>query len=588
MWRIPLPEIKEAIIQKTKELGDDLVYGSTQIIPPPSLPPSLGQKSLSSNDKATGNDIQLSTVVLQPTSATDAGATTQAMDGTKLSIQQQGKGAENATLVSNMEIGNKEGNASQQKQNCLKCHRRVFFSDSSSTSTLEKPTTTSKTTEIKVEEEGLACRGCLRVIHFSCDRVSLTDATSLRKVSHRYVCSSCLDLLTSSLKETCHSSSTPQLLLLQQRNRSSGSSSQDKQSSIQEESTDDGGDSKGLTRDNEATMPSKEEMKQMIKEVVDDVIRTTITQVMSERVGCLVPTRVAGCTNCSCSESGDSGETNLKTMPSVLTLDKAAEEESKKASSATKTEDLLRLLKSPDVEVKNFTPILNCKSSSNSSTMPHSHAHPLRSSTATTTSSSKQHPPSARSHPGDRIISSEEIELKKKEILDLLKAAETHSTTGSSVTNASGAAVRPSNLYEERKEERTISGKRGDSHDTISSSDKRLHGASDSKDEKVKTGGTQQDEDEEDDSGEYESIRFEREDLEPKSCLGFASLPLDPLVVEGKEGPHDSSKTTSGTNDRQHNHQQEEKQHEQGSNGDANTVSSNLMPIQLNEVDLSE
>jgi len=73
-------------------------------------------------------------------------------------------------------------------------------------------------------------------------------------------------------------------------------------------------------------------MKQMIKEVVDDVIRSTITQVISERS---VP-----------SDSDSSG--GDKPLPSVKTMDKEEEQENKEEK------DLLLLLKSPDVHVKHF------------------------------------------------------------------------------------------------------------------------------------------------------------------------------------------------------------------------------------------
>jgi hypothetical protein len=123
-------------------------------------------------------------------------------------------------------------------------------------------------------------------------------------------------------------------------------------------------------------------------------------------------------------------------MPSVDSLDKEAEEESKKDNNKTE-KDLLLLLKSPDIEVKVFP----------KPSLP-------------------------------QIVSSQDVEKKKQEILQLLQ-------------------------------------------------------------EKPDKKGNNDNNNDDDD---YESIRFEREHLDPKSCLGFAHLDSlkRPLEEDGLLRPQEA------------------------------------------------
>lgn len=387
--------------------------------------------------------------------------------------------------------------AAAGKQMCNVCQQAVRLPSASETGCAE---------DEDGEDEGLKCRSCCRVRHFKCDALSRLEFSSLKTVSRRYICSSCLDLAIKSWKETSHVpsiGSTCQMdpaAVLQPENGSTAT--------------------KGLKETE--VIPSKEEMKQMIREVVDDVIRSTISQVINQKV-------LVSCNACSTDSSGSGCE--CKVLPSVTSLDKQAEEETKK----TKSEDLLLLLKSPDVEVKHFLP-------------------------------SSKSTAAAESH--DQIVTSRDIELQKRQILDLvsLKSEERKSTActrihvgnqgreygdddGSNKTVSSEqCSVRRSNGGDERQD---YGRERDDLQDEIAETG-----------EDIPEEGADDDDDDLEDAGEYESIRFDRQDLESKACLGFAQL--DPLLHH-KSGasllanePEDQSDTKSA------------------------------MPIKLNQLDLSK
>lgn len=367
------------------------------------------------------------------------------------------------------------------------------------------------------EDEGLKCRSCCWARHFKCDALSRLEFSSLKTVSRRYICSSCLDLAIR--RETSHVSSIGSTCLADASMPGLGVPASKAQ--------DDG--TKGLKETE--VIPSKEEMKQMIREVVDDVIRSTISQVINQKV-------LVTCNACSSDSSGSGCE--CKVLPSVTSLDKQAEEETK----TTKSEDLLLLLKSPDVEVKHFLP----------SSKP---ANSL-----------------------DQIVTSQDIELKKRQILELvsLKSGERSSSLcpeshggnqggeygddGTNCGTRTSSEQQHSTLWSQcgDEEQHDHAAVRDDLQDEIEEI------GEDATEERVLDADDDYDADE--DGGEYESIRFDREDLESKACLGFAHL-----------DPHVDHKSVSGAADVAHVPSNDHEDH-----SDIRSA----MPIKLNQLDLSK
>lgn len=487
MWRLPLPEIKEAIIKKTKELGDDLVYDTT----------ATSHHKLISGKESGGKEINLT-----PASEAEPRVVHH------IELTSAGPGsAWTGTLTSTI-----QRRSAACKQACSVCQQVVFLlaggdSGGGGGGGIGEQAVADQDVG---EDEGLKCRSCCRVRHYKCDALSRLEFASLRSVSRRYICSSCLDLAIRSWKEK-HVSSI-------------GETCGPDVGSV---AADDG--SKGLKETE--VMPSKEEMKQMIREVVDDVIRSTISQVINQKV-------LLSCSACSGSDSSGSG-CECKVLPSVTSLDKQAEEETKK----TKSEDLLLLLKSPDVEVKHFLP--SCKAPT---------VDPL-----------------------DSIA--QDIELKKREILESLVSLKSGVRSALSPKSHRGnQAVRgygddgtvpcitaqqcsPSSPHHQQQEDDACT--RDDLQDEI------LEIGGDADEGK----GHQHHQDdydaEDEDGGEYESIRFDREDLESKACLGFAHLDLDVDKSCVEDAGHENA-----AHDREHESDMK--------------PSAPQMPIKLNQVDLSE
>ena len=297
-----------------------------------------------------------------------------------------------------------------------------------------------------------------------------------------------------------------------------------------------GDTAKGL-RETEA-LPSKEEMKQMIREVVDDVIRSTISQVINQKV-------LATCPTCNCSDSSGSG-CECKVLPSVTSLDKQAEEESK----STKSEDLLLLLKSPDVEVKHFlssckpaAPVACCQRNSHS-------------------------------------------QLKSRQILQVVadcKAAGADADADEAAPlNAGGPQSHRGNQAQEYGDDDGATSVQAGLSRHDQPSDQPAAGAG-LQEEHAETGDGAadgerfEDEDEEDgeadeDAGDYESIRFDRQDLESKACLGFAHLQPDPCVDDDS-----SASQRPAPNDAVDQ-----------SERDIRSSAASHMPIKLNQFDLSK
>lgn len=456
------------------------------------------------------------------------------------------------------------------------------------------------------------------------------------------------------------------------------------------------------------SMPSKEEMKQMIKEVVDDVIRSTITQVINEKVaaatvtGSLIgqtlhpvlnnqlggsnmsnglsstgpagsnssaneiivtsdsivttagsseeagasrggdedrltkmnlasPGQVVSC-QCNCPESsltastssgdtsggggcGDSGSSiqssdgslgtgsSHRILPSVTTLDKAAEERAKSIEAAKAEEDLLLLLKSPEVEVKNFLLKPKKHSKSAASTSPSASASPSSASaltsasvastgtvtTSTTTTSAGDHHSSTilrreQEHSSVSTVSATLQEVKKEgekakelthqltteqmdessvnqpskcnSVTDTVKSTSTggqscckdvQSTASNCDTSACTSSSSTADVIYANSQHSQVNsvtpaapGANSGSGQKATGQDKCASDASDKKhfkcpvmdDSDAATGDAEETQEEviDKDDGEYESIRFDREDLDPKSCLGFA-----PFVTASNE-----------------------------------------------------
>ena len=362
------------------------------------------------------------------------------------------------------------------------------------------------------EDEGLKCRSCCRVRHFKCDALSRLEFSSLRTVSRRYICSSCLDLAIRCWKETSH---VPSI----------GSTCLTDAAPVPENDV-----TKGLKETE--VIPSKEEMKQMIREVVDDVIRSTISQVINQKV-------LVTCNACSSDSSGSGCE--CKVLPSVTSLDKQAEEETK----TSKSEDLLLLLKSPDVEVKHFLP--SCKPAADSL---------------------------------DQIVT-QDIELKKRQILELvsLKSGGDRSSAACPESHGGNQDQDGGENGDANCGSRTSSKQCSSSRWSQGGDERQVHGDDAARDDlqdeieeigedaeaEERADDGDDDFDAEEDAGEYESIRFDRQDLESKACLGFAHL-----------DPHVDHQSAPGAARVAHNDRE-----------DQSDIRSAL-PIKLNQLDLSK
>ena len=522
MWRLPLPDIKEAIIKKTKELGDEIVYDASS---------SSGPKiiSCSSNERTSletegGKDIKL----VPPKTSSSLEAT---LPSSVVLLKQQqldltgGKKNEQQTSELLPEENNKKrivsplesltGDVSSnldsssttfdvKSKMCASCQQEVV------------PEETSCNNTVKKRVDGIMCRGCKKVYHFRCDSLEEELGSFFSsKIPQRYVCTDCIDCLVSSTRglNDSHPSSTHHLTSF----------------SLQTDGKIEEGSLKGVHE----VIPSREEMKQMIKEVVDDVIRSTITQVISEKVlpSSLHPDSFSQSCHCSssCSESSSSGGDN-KPLPSVMTLDKEAEEESKRKKNQDDEKDLLLLLKSPDVEVKHFASLssprtTNVTTSSvivaTSSSCPRHH---LKVHSCSSSSSTKQ------------IVSTDDIELKKTEILQLLEKKqekdqqqEENSRRLLEENERPGEVILSSSSTTKEGEE-VVATKEVTIKECNPSHTMKDTMRDTMKDTGDKERVTQEDDDEDD--GDYESIRFDRDHLDPKSCLGFANLTVLPPDTE--------------------------------------------------------
>ena len=504
MWRLPLPDIKEAIIKKTKELGDELVYDTSS---------TSGPKFISNGNEAV-KQVQTVQAEVHIQRCQDI-KLTPCIDNNKTTLSTTTSShlstLEQLDMTSSLKALSNPDSTASEESSCSSCHEQVKVVSSSDQAAVL----------VNNNKSGLICRGCRKAIHFSCDSVTETESVFFSKMRHRFICKSCLEILEKKNEDDDNQ--------LSKKTKETSSSTTDAEHKSWMMSKADG-DQHHLRTE---VIPSRQEMKEMIKEVVDDVIRSTITQVITEKILPQAASSTSVCLNChsESSESDTSSGGDNKTMPSVTTLDKEAEEQSK---NKTKTEkELLLLLKSPDVEVKHFFPkngASSCKTTSSSTTKT------TAETTTTVLPTSNANTARIGGHQAflNQIVSSDEIELKKKEILQLLQ---------------------------DKKKKEEEPPKKEAQVPVMSSSIKESVVS-------IK--------DDDDDNGDYESIRFDRDHLDPKSCLGFANLDHNLQVKRTPE-------TTSDVRD-----EGEDDQDREPKKCNHGMTTTTRTPIKLNQVDLSE